>query len=77
METEFHFGVSWKRKWNSVSECLGNGNGISFQSVLETKMDFRCLMFFVRTYSLTTVEVETRSLSKRSCYIIISPCFSS
>jgi hypothetical protein len=32
--------------------------------------------FFMRTYSHTTVEVETRSLSKRSHYIIISLCCS-
>ncbi len=53
---EFRFGVSWKRKQNSILECLRNGNGIPFQSVSETKMDFYFLMFFMRTYSRTMVE---------------------
>jgi hypothetical protein len=76
METEFCFGVSQKRKRSSVLECLGNGNGILFRSFLETKTDFRFLVFFVCTYSRTKVEVETRSLSKGSQYIIISLCSS-
>ncbi len=68
--------VSVSRKLNSISVWLGNGCFISW-------------CFFVRTYSRTTVEAKTRSLSKRSrvetemrslsersCYIIISPCCS-
>jgi hypothetical protein len=33
METEFRFRVSWKRTWNSISECLGNKNGFPFPGV--------------------------------------------
>jgi hypothetical protein len=64
------------RKRNSVSVQLGNGCFVSW-------------CFFVRTYSGTTVEAKTRSLSERSCvememrslserssYIIISLCCS-
>ncbi len=80
LETE-SFGVLERivlvsRKWNSVPVWLGNGCFVSW-------------CFFVRTYSRTTVEVKTRSLSerscvetgtrslsKRSCYIIIALCCS-
>ncbi len=68
------------RKWNHVL----SGNRIPFRSVSETKFCFGMTRkrisiswyFCVCTYSRTMVEVETKSLSKTSCYIIISLCCS-
>ncbi len=68
--------MEWK--WDSFGvlemESFGVLETESF-GVLEMDVSFH-KVFFVRTYSRATVGVETRSLSKRSHYIIISLCCS-
>jgi hypothetical protein len=67
-----------------VYRVMKSGNGIPFWIVSETKFCFGVTRkgisvswcFVMHTYSRTMVEVETRSLSKRSHYIIISLCCS-